>query len=699
MVKLHKELPAVIAAIVLSLGNAMAAEEWRGVATAPRPGLPSVEIVLGYPGGYVPRSNSPIEIRAQSGEQPFDGHVGYHFAAGDYMTVDVPVIARAVLPPRSRWTFSTVLHMLKTPQASVDPRWLTRRELIIEWLDSRMNLIAQRSLGVPPWVDVPRPLRIAWTGEVVTGGYFGNTAVVIEAASLSQVPQWYAGFAAVVVPIARWFELPRAVREAIFRSGTHVVFFGVPDRVPAMDATDRALLPVELRPVAGEIAVPWPYSEGQVTAIPAPVSWRAKEGAHIAGSIDSPYLVRNAVATFAADEKVIRSGLPSFDIRLPGEPLTAYRRQWPTVAEIVREQRPAVVFIVVVLLSIATWVAFRRMPRAAMLAVTLATALATIGWRSAIHPRESTHWFERREISAPGVVDVVAIRNDYGATPSRVTRHEAAAAANTVASRLGSRVGGDVELRTLQTAPGFGDVNTPGRPWLTTARESTWRELGEPATIRVRSRDAEQLVIEVHSKEPFNYAAAAWTADGKRHVGEVHLHSGSNEVTIRSATLVWSDVDMWWWLNQFLDESERPTGHTRVVLMRVERDRTIAVRRIIPEPRPRTYSMITALHRQPNGNLAAMFVLPARVSPEAAVSVAFPMSGREKAATVSGAGGSMRVVAKWTGRMPTVAEVSPGEMQRIAPDGGIVRVEVEPSGSETRSPVTNAVLRVREKSK
>lgn len=689
MVKLHKELLAVIAAIVLSLGSAAGAEGWRGGATAPRPGLPPVEIVLGYPGGYVPRNNSPIEIRARSGAQGFDGHIGYHFAAGGNMTVDVPVIARAVIPPRSQWSFSTTLQMVRSPQASVEAGYLTKRELVIEWLDANLTLIAQQTVGVPPWVEEPQPLRILWPDEQLTvSTYLGSRPAVIEVASLSTVPQWYAGFSDVVVPFARWLELPAAIREAVFRSGVHVVFFGIPDGVPAMTAIDRALLPIELRPAASRVDVPWPYGDAQIAAA---VSWQAKKGAQIAGSSESPYLVTNDAATFAAEEKAVLVALPSSSLIMPMGGDVGPRAQ-PTAAELVREHRPAIVFAIALLLSVVMWIAFRRTQRAALLAVVVIAALAMLGWRSVIHAPDDTGRLERRVIAAPGIVDVLIVRGDYGGTPRRVASQDVAAEARRVTARPDHRVGGDSELRTAQTPPGFGQIDAPNRAWLMTTRVSKWRELGEPAAIRIRSRDANQLVVEYRSKESFNYIAAEWAWNGEMHYGESPIHAGQGNVTIRSTANVWPHL------------GNTATGRTTVVLSRVERGRTSSVRQFDPEDMsggPRSYINLSALRTDANGKLSALFLLPGPVPPDAAVSVAFPMFGvghTSKPATLSGPGGSVTFNAKWTGRLPIAADISASDIQRIAPAGGIVRVETEPSGSASGTSEATASLRVREKS-
>src|SRR6185436_16426979 len=183
---------------------------------------------------------------------PVDGYIGYHVAIRNQQTLDVPVIARASMPPRSQWTFSTTAR-LSLGMASWMESYFRDRELVIEWRDSGMQLIAKRGVGVPPWAYPSRPLRVTRANEHPSAVCFGQQAVVLDASSLSNVPQWYGGFSMIVVPTSLWLELPRSTRDAMFRSAVHVVFVGIPQRVPPMQPIDRALLPVELRAEPGAV--------------------------------------------------------------------------------------------------------------------------------------------------------------------------------------------------------------------------------------------------------------------------------------------------------------------------------------------------------------------------------------------------------------------------------------------------------------
>ncbi|HET7712624.1 MAG TPA: hypothetical protein VFL80_11895, partial [Thermoanaerobaculia bacterium] len=135
---------------------------WSAVATPPRSSLPAVSVVLGEP-GYISTRNSPIELRAIGGSSPFDGYIGFHFEVAGKKTVDVPVVARAVLRPGQAWSFATWAQVREVAwqKSALD------RELVIEWRDRSMRVIARRSTGTPPWND-PRPLRVIRDGEAVS---------------------------------------------------------------------------------------------------------------------------------------------------------------------------------------------------------------------------------------------------------------------------------------------------------------------------------------------------------------------------------------------------------------------------------------------------------------------------------------------------------------------------------------------------
>ncbi|HUP61044.1 MAG TPA: hypothetical protein VNA69_11555 [Thermoanaerobaculia bacterium] len=690
--RLRAAVAALFVAVVSVPRVASAAEvvagRWHATAVPPRPGLPVVEIDLGYPGLYVPAANAPADFRARTGEQPFDGYIGYHIASGEQKTLDTPVVARAVLGPHSQWTFSTPMHLF-LGMAAWHESFFRRREVVIEWRDRERNVIAKRSVGVPPWLHETRVLRIVRShADPASALSFGEKTVRIDASSLSDSPQWYGGFSSIIVPTDLWFELPDPVRAAIFRSAVAVVFVGIPQRMPPMQAIDRALLPIELRSEPGTVKVPWPYHDGQPRVLPVAMSWRAKSGADVLGAQTSPYFVANSIATFAAEERALQDPLPSFEVVIPRKSEAESHMQLPTMAEILRDYRPALALVLFAMLSIAAWLVIRRSPRLTILGICVAVTLLAIGWRDAIRPAAEQHTYERVTMVAPGVIDILTTRHDSGHSPRTIAPAEIAAARmDHVIRGAVERAGDDVEVRAPRTPAGFGELHRPGRPWVATWRVTKRRELGTPATIRVRARDAKRLVVEYDSATPVNYIAAAWLADGIRYYGETHVRSRRGVATVAALQQTGAGLFFWARMHQIWDLDTTPR-QSPIALLHVERHRTVMVRHIDElAPSRARYSIITPLRPNQQGRLSALLVLPAPAADGATVQLSIPggpaqlNSGREAPAiTISGRGGIARL--QPSAQAPYGAELSASEALRIAPEGGLVKVDVETSSPE-----------------
>jgi hypothetical protein len=491
--------------------------QWHTTAAAPREGLPGVEVDLGYTAGYLPATNTPVTLRVQSGERPFDGYIGYHTAVGNRRAFEMPVVARAEPRPHSQWTFST---SIRVPMGTHGwDRVIAKRELVIEWRDRGRNLLAERSIGAPPWTESRRPLRVVRPGETADANVFGQDAVLLPASSLPDQPQWYSGFSTVVLPFSLWRELPRGIHDAIFRSAVHVVLIGVPDRVP-----------------------------------------------------------QNAAATFVADEKALRDPrlLPDLqypDMRIvprrispmsPSPRTSLARRALPAAGEIFREYRPAVFFVLFAVLSVVAWLLIRRRPRILVFIAMGAVTLLAAGWRNAIRPVATQHNNEQLWIVAPGVVDRISSGELTDAGGGRV-----------LAEPL--REGDDLEVRTSQTSPGFGELYLSGRVWPMPRRATMRRELGTPATLRVRSQDPTRLVLEYDSTIPVDYVTACWKRNGVTHYGEVRAGSRRGVVTVHDGYGVWPKLD-----EMLYDDAlgyawidTRPA----LSLIHVERDRTVVIAR------------------------------------------------------------------------------------------------------------------------
>jgi hypothetical protein len=696
---MNRRIAVLVVLAVASLSPVAAQPRWHATVAAPQAGLPDVDVELGYTDQYLPTVNTPATFHARSAERPFDGYIGYHLAAGNRQTRDVAVIARAELQPHSQWTFSTSIRF-----AVSTSHWdsYPNRELVLEWRDRDRNLLAQHNLGRLPWVQPVQPLRIVRSGETASGICFGDKAVMMPASSLSDQPQWYGGFSMVAVPISLWLELPRSVRAAIFHSALRVVFIGIPGRVPSEDI-DRALLPIDVRPEPGVVEVPWPYHDGQARTIPGPVSWRAKQDADAIGSAASPYLVTNAVATFVADERALRDPLPLFrsDLRFRWPHL---HRQPPTASEILRDYRPAILFTLLAALSIAAWFLVRRRPRISVLAAMIAVTLLAIGWRSAIRPAEGRHAYEQVTLTAPGIVDGFTTYEDAGPPPLRAATGDAVQAAASRVVGVTSRGGDDVEVRTSRTPPGFGDLFLAGRPWAAASRAIRRRDLGVLASIRIRSRDAEKLVLEYDSTIPVDYVTASWTWNDRPYYGEARAGSRRGVVTIPHQRLVWPRLAR---MSVYEDVPEGSIVNWRpgITLIHAERDRTTLIG--LPPPRLSPmgpiFTMSATARRDERGDLSWMLLLPAAPFDQATVVL---QRGRAeltadqdvRGVVLSGPGGVTR--SQRIRRAPSSpdfinADFSGAELRRIAPGGGLINVSIETTAAAADISSASIELRAR----
>ena len=673
---------------------------WRAVATAPRPNLPAVEIALGYPGQYLAMENSPIELRARSGEAPFDGYLGYHVAVSAarhaterILTNDVPVVSRASLAPHSAWTFSSWLRVSSFDRAPVSAA--NTRELVIEWRDHNMKLIAERSVGVPPWAPASRPLRVVGRDETnVDPSYLDTEALLLPARELPATVQWYAGFPALIVPLEVWLQLPAPVREAVFRSDVLVYFFGVPDRLPQMTNTDRALLPVELESAASVLSIPWPYAAEAGAAQQVPLSWRPKKGTRVLGTNRSPYVTISPISVYAADESALRTRLPRFALsrrETPPQPRKG-RKLSPTLSEIVHEFRPLLVVVVLAILSVTAWMAFRRRAHWIVLALAAAVAVLTVAARNQIRTAGGAVAEEVR-LASPDVWEAATFRRDFGAVPLRVDAADAAKALDSV-TRSTRSTNSYVEVRGARTAPGFGDLYA-NKAWESSSRQMRRRELGSPATIDIVSASAERLVVRYSARAAVSHVVADWTFDGRRYYGTAHgTRSTSGEVTIEayaSCPMLYFD----------------PSSHDidmpdNVTLLLTERGRTVAITTdaLVNKSAATTPYVFIAAPRRKGDELISSVVLPGPVPSAANVTArltASPVTTLQNLSAVrlAGPGGSVSVP-RVDRRSPNI-EIATSELQRIAPNGGVVQVHVETQGLPAEVTTAVFVLRVREK--
>jgi len=108
-------------------------------------------------------------------------------------------------------------------------------------------------------------------------------------------------------------------------------------------------------------------------------------------------------------------------------------------------------------------------------------------------------------------------------------------------------------------------------------RATIRRESGTPATLRVRSQDRTQLVLEYDSTIPVDYVVACWKLNGVTFYGEVRAGSRRGVATIRHLHRVWPKLDE----ILYDDALGYPFLHSRpgLYLIHLERDRSVVIAR------------------------------------------------------------------------------------------------------------------------
>ncbi|HJT16434.1 MAG TPA: hypothetical protein VJ853_03555 [Thermoanaerobaculia bacterium] len=423
-----------VIALLAALSLPAQAQLWHADVAPPKPGLPAVSVDVGYPAMYAPPRNCPIALHARGGSLRFDGYIGYYFEVAGRGTLDTPVIARAVIQPHASWRFDTITMMRRwagTAESSARPR-----ELVIEWRDASMKRIASKSAGVPSWSST-MPLRIG----PAPASAFGERAFVLAPAALSDLGQWYGGFTKVIAPLDVWIALPRPVRDAILGSGVHIVLIGFPRANQNLDDLDRAVLPVVFNGNPGSYKRPWPYAQATVQT---PMSWRAKDGADLAGS----YLVSTFASTWAPDDEALTHPLPAM-ARKDGPPAVI-----EDPSDTPHDYRSATYSGAMLLLSGIAWFFMRKrslllIGGAVILAIVIVAALEIRRTRLPAGTIDRT----LRVAVAPNIVDEVHLLHDRG--PAPLPEHRADRAG--LSGDFGFPE--DAELRGSQTAPSMGVLN------------------------------------------------------------------------------------------------------------------------------------------------------------------------------------------------------------------------------------------------
>jgi hypothetical protein len=643
-------------ALVLLAMPAMAADtRWTAVAVPPRPSLPAVTIVLGEP-GYISKGNTPITLQAAASNAAFDGHIGYHFEVAGNKTVDIPVVARAVLAPHGQWSFNTWLHV-------DEPRWTQgknpNRELVIEWRDRSMLLVAKKVAGTPPWSDAS-PLRIVRDGQAPDAACcFGVTGQVRRVADLATVAQWYTGFSRLVIATELWLDLPPPVREAAFASGIRRVFIGSPRADQTLSAIDRAVLPVEF------------------SSTPGP-SWRAKSGTRFVGTDSSPSLVDDGWNVFVADAAAVAQVLPSTNVT----PIRGSGGESPYVdrraVEVLRDELVRTIAIVVLLLTVAIAIVMTRARRGVALASSVVIAIALLACRDQLRTRSRTHVQEEWAVEGVGATSHSIDVDQYGPTP--IAAHPMRSEDIRTSVTGPGFVRQDAELRTAGTAPGHGAmfISPNGQAWDFTKRWARRSEAGQPVRITILSRQHDTMTFDYEAPFPVQFARARWTWNDRSHEGDGRLGGASRgRATVHNSRYVAP--------LKAVRELHVP-GDTEIALIAVDDNRTAVLKwkdRSAGEPAP-NWTMGSWLQRDGTGVGRCSFALP-RFSPDSTMSIQISEMMQMRNLRVTFGGATIPLIKDdtivWGNRVIDAAMV-----KRMATEGGILAIAVEGVGDTLLSP-------------
>lgn len=615
----------------------------------PRPPLPTVRVTLGEP-GYISTRNSAIELKATSGNAAFDGHIGYHFEVDGKRTIDIPVVARAVLKPHQEWSFATWMQLR-------EPSWQERdslnRELVIEWRDRSMSLVAQKVVGRPPWSTVTA-LRVVGDGEAAGECCFGKRAYVRRAADLPAVAQWYSGFSYFVIATERWLDLPLPVREAAFSAGTPRVFIGAPRAGQTLTALDRAVLPVA-------------FADGG--------SWRAKKGATSTGSPSSRDLVTDEWNVFARDASALAADLPvtkRFNKRPYG--------RWRPVAdvrasELVRRNAVVIIALLVLLVTVVIALMLVRSRRIVAIAATLVAVAALLACRDQLRLRADTHIYDEWRPEGLDATRHLTTIREYGPTP--IAGHPTSA--DDVRLSV-TRAGDDrqeAEVRDANTAPGYGAMFVRGSlAWDSTARRARRSEVGTPIRITIRRRDHQSMTFDYEAPFPVQFARASWTWNGMTQYGDGRLTGGKHgQATVHNMRFVSSLQgelqEFWNW------------GDTTIALAGIGEKRTSVVfwNDVSDRDGAAQWSMSGQLRRGADGIARCSFGIRP-FSPDATVWVEPQGMGKIPEMTVTYAGNSVPLASDETvkaGRRKLDAAI----VRRIATEGGVLSIAVEADADDS----------------
>ena len=566
-------LIGVLAATLVA--SAQPARGWSVTVPPPRPDLPAVAVELGYPGGYVSRDGSPIELRALGGTR-FDGYIGYHFEVDGNRTVDPAVAAKM---PRLQST-------VRLRMFDIGLRPAAARTLVLDWRDGTGRALGQANAGVPPWSD-PRPARITTSNEPAPlRRHFDLETVFLDVSQLSTSPGWYAGFHSLIFPVTTWLSLPVDVKSAIFSSGAQLITFGLPAPGALLSPIDDAVLPVTFD-AAG--AHPKPRED-------------------YAASTSGPRFVGSKGVSWAASEEILASPLPATNAFLLAKPtfdlpLDSWRGR---IVAFLREVRIMLLLAVAVIASVLACVFVRR---GATIAVCIGASLLIAAhplYRDTIRRRSERRTIETwRANEGPRSIhsrDVSA----YGDSPLHPQLTDAAW--NRTATFL--TPGSNPAPRWIELTPDGVPIQFDhSAPWAEFEQAGTRRESGSPVKAHVDSISDRSLSFRYEIAERAASVYAGWTFRGRYYFGNAELPAGGGRVTISADR---SSLNPHWDLSTFpmpritAGESVelRFEAGTRAHTRRLHWIGSVAQRGFLP------YFMTAPVIARPDGTLAASFLIP-----------------------------------------------------------------------------------------
>jgi hypothetical protein len=351
---------------------------------------------------------------------------------------------------------------------------------------------------------------------------------------------------------------------------------------------------------------------------------------------------------------------------------------WPRPAEFLRVHPALLLTLAATLISLAGWLILRRRPRAAMTVALLISAIFVLAARERVRPPSGVYRYEIETPLSPGVVGSLHLSRSYGPSPLPAEDRDSETMRTSVTGASGFY--GDAEVRTSSTPVSMG-VMRRRDDWVALTRWSRRRELGDAPSIRIRSRDAKQLVLDYVSPFSINYLGAEWLCGETLCWGETAVSPGTQgRATIRSAHKSWPEYEKFTWNKIPEIGFTHHASTTRVSLVQKTSTHARIFEWLEPVGNWQSASfLITDREMLLNGSGSFAFALPHEVSPTATALISVKTNTPSSRVNLAWATGSTTLAP--TGRdgllMATRSYfVPPPALREILANRGIVHVTV-----------------------